>query len=132
MRVFSSSAARAAAAILALSGVLAATPALAAHTDGVSPGWKLCRASDPDQRIEGCTQVIAGAAKETKHNQLAAYVNRAGAYQAKGDYARAIEDYGRALEVEPGSAVVLLARGGAEHLKGDLDAALADYDQAIA
>ncbi len=102
------SAARAAArarfsAAVILSSALIGAPALAAHQGGVSPGWSQCRAADPDARIAGCTQVIAAIAKENPHNQAAAYVNRAGAYQAKGDFAHALEDFGKALEIDPKS-----------------------------
>ncbi|MDP3067335.1 MAG: tetratricopeptide repeat protein, partial [Methylocystis sp.] len=124
--------ARCPAAIIAASLLAFSAPAMAAHKGGVSPAWGQCRAPDPDARIAGCTQVIQEIDKETPHNKVAAYVNRAGAYQAKGDYAHALEDFGKALEFEPKSSVILAARGAAHHAKGDLDSSLADYDQAIA
>ncbi len=41
-----------------------------------------CRGADPDARIAGCTEIIARGSKETKRNQITAYINRAGAYHS--------------------------------------------------
>jgi hypothetical protein len=69
-----------------LVSALSPASAYAEHeNDGVNPGWSQCRSTNPDERIKGCDQVISAVEKETKHNQLAAYINRASAYQAKGD-----------------------------------------------
>jgi tetratricopeptide (TPR) repeat protein len=94
-------------------------------------GWPRCRGTDPDGRIAGCSEVIAGIDGESPRNKIAAYVNRAGAYQIKGDYARALEDLAKALEFDPKSALLLTGRGGVHHAQGDLDAAIADYTRAI-
>ena len=72
-------------------------------------------------RIAGCTSVINHIAKESRHNKIAAYFNRAGAYEAKADWDRAIEDYTKALEFDPKSATILSARASAYRGKGDLD-----------
>ena len=98
--------ARCPAAVIAASLLVVSAPAMAAHKGGVSPAWSQCRAPEPDARIAGCTLVIQEISKETPHNKVAAYVNRAGAYQAKGDYAHALEDFGKALEIEPKSSVI--------------------------
>lgn len=97
-----------------------------------SASWPQCRSADPDRRIAGCTEIIGKIGSESRHNKVAAYVNRASAYQAKGDYDKAIEDYGKALEVDPKSAAVFYDRASAWRGKSDLERALADYDQAIA
>lgn len=95
-------------------------------------GWAGCRSVDADSRISGCTQVIDNISKQSKHNKIAAYANRAGAYQTKGDWDHAVADFGKALELDPKSAVILSSRGAAYRGKGDFDHALADYDAAIA
>ena len=59
-----SSVPRAAAAVAFCAGLIASSTVFAAHKPGVSPGWKLCRSSSPDDRIAGCTQVIAEIGKE--------------------------------------------------------------------
>ncbi|MFM9152939.1 MAG: tetratricopeptide repeat protein, partial [Methylocystis sp.] len=111
---------------------LSPASAYAEHeNDGVNPGWSQCRSINPDERIKGCDQVISAVEKETKHNQLAAYINRASAYQAKGDLAKAILDYSKALEVDASSLVALTARGAAYYATRAFDKAIADYDKVI-
>src|SRR5208282_3609343 len=112
--------------------VVAATVAFAIPANAKGGGWPKCHGADPEGRIAGCSQVIERIAKESRHNKIAAYFNRAGAYQIKGDYDHAVEDFGKALEIDPKSSVILSARGAAYRAKGDLDHALADYDAAIA
>ncbi len=66
--------------------VVAFSLALAASVFAKGGGWPRCRGADPDGRIAGCTEVIARIAKESRHNKIAAYFNRGGAYQAKSDF----------------------------------------------
>ncbi len=51
---------------------------------GAAPkdGWAECRGANPEGRIAGCTSVIDHIAKESIHNKVAAYFNRAGAFAA--------------------------------------------------
>ena len=60
-----------------------------------------------------------------------AYNNRGMAYGEKGDYDHAIEDYNRAIDLEPDYADAYHNRGVAYHQKGDYDHAIVDYDRAI-
>lgn len=101
------------------------------ENDGVNPGWSQCRSTNPDERIKGCDQVISAITNETKHNQLAAYINRASAYQAKGDLSKAILDYSKALEVDASSLVALTARGAAYYAAREFEKAITDYDKVI-
>ncbi len=96
------------------------------------PGWAGCRAANPDERIAGCSNVIADLSKETPHGQVAAYVNRASAYQAKGNLDAALADLGKAIGIDPKSAAALAARAGVYQARGEFDKAIADYDQAAA
>ena len=75
--------------------------------------------------------MIANLAKESLHNKIAAYVNRGGAYQTKGEFDRAVADYDKALELDGKNALILNARAWAERAKGELDKAIADYAAAI-
>jgi tetratricopeptide (TPR) repeat protein len=93
--------------------------------------WAGCRSANPGDRIAGCTGVIDHIAKESRHNKIAAYFNRAGAYAAKADWDRAIADYTKALEFDPKSATILSARAVAYRGKGDLDRALAEYSAVL-
>src|SRR6185295_11334765 len=60
-----------------------------------------------------------------------AYTNRGLARYQKGDYAGAIEDLNKALQIRPGLAVAYLNRAAAFRATGDLAGALKDLDKAI-
>jgi tetratricopeptide (TPR) repeat protein len=94
--------------------------------------WTRCRGADPDARIAGCSQVIARESKESKRNRIVAFINRGGAYQAKGDFDQAIADLNKALQLDPKSALAFSDRASIYRAKGDLDRTIADYDAAIA
>ena len=94
--------------------------------------WPRCRGADPDARIAGCSRVIARGGKESKRNRVVAFINRGGAYQAKGDFDRAIADLDKALQLDPKSALALSDRASIYRARGDLDRTIADYDAVIA
>jgi tetratricopeptide (TPR) repeat protein len=60
-----------------------------------------------------------------------AFINRGGAYQAKGDFDQAIADLDKALQLDPKSALALSDRASIYRARGDLDRTIADYDAAI-
>jgi tetratricopeptide (TPR) repeat protein len=64
-------------------------------------------------------------------NNAKAYIERGGAYSAKGDYDRAIADYNQALRLDPNNAVAYSNRGKAYSDKGDYDRAIEDHNQAL-
>jgi tetratricopeptide (TPR) repeat protein len=97
-----------------------------------SDRWMGCRGADIDARITGCTEVIGRGSRETTRDQITAYINRGGAYRAKGDFDRALADLDKALRLDPKSALALLERASNYHAKGEFDRAIADYDGAIA
>jgi len=64
------------------------------------------------------------------------YLNRALAFKGEGEYARALADANKALELAPADPVALRGRGDiyvarGKRAEGDLDAAVADYSEAI-
>jgi tetratricopeptide (TPR) repeat protein len=61
-----------------------------------------------------------------------AYTNRGFAYSSVHDYQRAIEDYNRAIDLNPAYAPIYNNRGNAYGALGDNTSAIKDYDQAIA
>ena len=83
----------------------------------------------PDQRIVGCTAVIA--ARPAADVLLSAYRNRAFAFAVKGQFARALEDYDEAIRLAPNDSELFNNRGNVHRFNGDVDRALADLDQAI-
>ncbi len=90
-----------------------------------------CGNANPDIRISGCSAIIdAGtASREIVAN---AYINRGVAYDSKGEYDRAIEDYDKAIALNPNDASFYYNRGNTYDYKGEYDRAITDYDQAIA
>ena len=67
-----------------------------------------------------------------KGDKLAeAFNNRGMAYRSKDDIDRAIQDYNRAIQINPKSASAFNNRGVAYDYKGDYERAIQDYDQAI-
>jgi tetratricopeptide (TPR) repeat protein len=99
----------------------------------------LCRAAaadpcddlrDPEPRIVACTQSIKSG-KWKGNNQAINYGNRGRAYEAKGDYDRAIADYNQAISLSPKNYTFYNSRGISHRNKGDIDRAIADYNQAI-
>ncbi len=113
-----------------LAGILLAGAAARAQTPQ-ERGW--CEGEDAttvDQRIEGCSAVIK--AGRDKADKLAeAFNNRGVGYRLKGDFDRAIQDYGQAIKLNAKFAAAYNNRGVAYDHKGEYDRAIADYDQAI-
>ncbi len=93
--------------------------------------WMGCRGANLDARIVSCSRLIERGRRETKSNQITAYMNRGAAYRAKGDFDRALADLDKALKLYPKSARALMERASIYHAKGEFDRAIADYDAAI-
>lgn len=91
---------------------------------------ELCSGSDPDLVISSCTLVIGNDAYPVKDRALA-LVNRGTAWSKKGDLAKAIDDYTRAIELEPGFALAHANRGAMYAGQKDDERALAEFQKAI-
>lgn len=64
-------------------------------------------------------------------SDAAAYVERGNKYRNKGEYDRAIDDYGEAIRLNPQFVAAFNYLGIAYASKGQHDRAIADYDEAI-
>ena len=60
-----------------------------------------------------------------------AYNNRGNTYNGKGAYDQAIEDFDKAIELNPKLTEAYYNRGNAYYGKKDYDKAIADYNKAI-
>jgi hypothetical protein len=83
-----------------------------------------------DTVITSCTALI-GSGSYAGRDLSTVYVIRATAYQRKGELGHAIQDYDRAIGLDPSGATAYYNRGVAYGRKADWDRAIQDYDQAI-
>jgi tetratricopeptide (TPR) repeat protein len=77
-----------------------------------------------------CSGMIAGAWLLAR-NDARHYHRQADEKMSAGDFAGAIADYDRALEISPNYARGYIDRGDARKAKGEYDAAVADYELAL-
>jgi tetratricopeptide (TPR) repeat protein len=85
-----------------------------------------CRDSnDHDLRIKVCSSMI-----QRDPTDASAYHSRGVAYQLKGDFASAMSDYNKAIELKPDYAPAYESRGRAFASKGDYTSAVADVTKA--
>ena len=113
------------------------TPAIAglglillAHT-GHADDLGDCNGNDTQRIIDGCSAII-DRRTESAASIAIAYNNRGNAYSDKGEIDWAIEDYDRAIALDPKYPLTYYNRGNAFSKRGDIDLAIKDYDRAIA
>ena len=87
-----------------------------------------CRFGTHQVAIDACNAEIAKGNKDL--TQLAWFF-RALAYEAVGDYRKAIEDFDALLDATPRISAYLRERGFLYERLGDYDHAVADYDHAV-
>ena len=94
--------------------------------------WGPCKdlRSAPDVRIGACTAVIQSG-QETPLSLAVAYNDRGYAYDDKGEYDRAIQDYGEAIRLNPDFAFAYNNRGIAYRSKGEYDRAIQYFNQVL-
>lgn len=117
-------------AVLVIASGLILGGAEAAPLENCVKGEQAYQARDYDLEIELYTQCIDEDGP-TRAKLAIAYNNRGVAHHAKGDPDSAIEDYDRALSLDPGYAAAFSNRGMAHVAKGAFVHALEDYDRAI-
>lgn len=83
-----------------------------------------------DEKIAACSAVIADEAQSAPH-RADAYTSRGVVYFKRGDFNRAIPDFGEAIKLAPEDASAYEDRGNAYYSQRDYDRALADFSEAI-
>jgi tetratricopeptide (TPR) repeat protein len=89
-----------------------------------------CFSDDIERRLAGCTALIDSGIEG--HDLATALSMRALAHSLKGNYAAAIPDYDRAIDITPDFAVALNNRAWAYYKWGKAGEGLADVERSIA
>ncbi len=88
-----------------------------------------------DRQIAACTALIRSVKKSMlilpPPYLVSAFANRGNVYMKKGQYERAIQDYGQALQLSPNYTTILYNRGEAFLASAQWDTAIRDFGQAI-
>lgn len=113
----------------AWSGLLLIAVLLIAAAPAAADDFETCAKASGDRAIAACTRAIDSG--QHKDKDLASlHYNRGWEYDEKGEYKRAIEDYDRAIELNP-RPNYYTNRGLAYSSLDDFDRAIEDYDEAI-
>jgi tetratricopeptide (TPR) repeat protein len=117
-----------------LTAVLGVAPLAQAENTAPASAWANCKGREgawTELRVSACSDVIKSG-KVTGEDLAKAHYSRANAYLANGDYALAIGDYDRALEIGRDDPDALSERCWARALVGaELDQALSDCNAAL-
>jgi tetratricopeptide (TPR) repeat protein len=116
--------------LVILSGAFCAVAAQAPCAQSYEAFYRKCfEDADSDQVIVSCTAVIARGLVE-KADLATAYKNRGNAYDDKGQYSRALEDFGQAVETNPQDAEAFNSRGVTYIALESYALAVRDFDEA--
>src|SRR5262249_13022744 len=89
-----------------------------------------CKQASGDVAIAACTRAIASG-RYAGHDLAKLHYDRALEYANKGDYDRAIQDFGQAIKINPNHVGPLYSRGRTYSNKGLWARAIQDYGEAI-
>ena len=114
-----------------LAGMLLTSLAEVALAQDYDEPFKKCYSNGiPDQVIVSCSAVIARGLAD-KEDLATAHKNKGNAYDDKGEYDHALEEYEQALATNPQDADVFNSRGTTYIALGRYELAIQDFDQAI-
>jgi tetratricopeptide (TPR) repeat protein len=118
---------------LALAALVAAGAGLLPASAQTMQDWNWCKATEGvplDLQIKGCTALI-DSGRQPKDVLAAAHNYRGYSWHGKGQFARAIEDYTRAIQLMPDYADAYSNRGADYNNLGRYDLAIHDLSEAI-
>jgi tetratricopeptide (TPR) repeat protein len=117
--------------LIVLASALSAGAAAEASAQDYDQFFKRCYTESlPDHVIVSCSAVVSRGLAD-KEDLATAYKNRGNAYDDKGEYARAIEDYDAAVRINPSDADAFNSRGTTYAALGRYERAVMDFDEAI-
>jgi murein DD-endopeptidase MepM/ murein hydrolase activator NlpD len=82
-----------------------------------------------EDQIRACTKVLAGTPSRLRLS--VAYFNRGWAFNLSGRYERALQDFDKAIALEPDFEQAFRSKGDAYRRKGMIKQAIAEFDRAI-
>lgn len=88
------------------------------------------KVDDHDQVISELTHIIDH--HDEYKNDAAMYFIRGNSWRAKGEHDKAIQDFDKAIALDPDDADTYYYRGNSWYTKGEPDKAIRDFDKAIA
>jgi len=117
--------------LVILAGALSTQATQAPWAQGYEAFYRKCYDNaDPDQIIVSCTAVISR--RLVDNGELAtAYKNRGNAYDDKGQYEQALEDFDRAVATNPQDSDAFNSRGTTFTALGRYELAVRDFDEAV-
>lgn len=89
-----------------------------------------CRTKMAEERISACTKVISKGGVDNKTLGIA-YSLRGSSYNSTTDRDKAIADFMRAIELDPGTSDAHVAQGLIHMVRNEKDKALAEYGEAL-
>lgn len=89
------------------------------------------RRSVPDRETSRKKAKERETSRKTREPEDEAFVKRGLKRQAEGDYAGAVEEFNRAIELNPECAKAWEGRGVSREVQGDMEGARADYAKSI-
>ena len=115
---------------IVLAVLLASGACWAGGLEDYKAGWVAGKRGNYDQAIDLLTKAIKSG--ELSNESLGrAYGNRGICWKAKKQYAKAIADYNKAIEISPKNAKTYYNLGNIWLTKKQYDKAIADYNKAI-
>ncbi|MBZ0210013.1 MAG: tetratricopeptide repeat protein [Hyphomicrobium sp.] len=97
---------------------------------GMSQDLASCTAARDRSAAAACTRVM-NSGRLPREQMYIGHFNRGTAYQRAGDFAKAISDFTKVLELKPDFLRAYEARGMVHDDRGEKDMALADLDEAV-
>ncbi len=120
--------------LLFVIAVVALAAGARAESVTTTRAWSNCQGGEgvwPEMRITGCSDVIKSGSADGSDLTIA-YYNRANARLQNGEYRKAIDDYTRAIDLDPQNASALHERCFARAILGvDLEDALSDCNESL-
>jgi|SRR5580658_375382 tetratricopeptide (TPR) repeat protein len=92
--------------------------------------WAVCRGHDSERLIRACTAILK-AGRQTPGDLARAFFNRGRAWSDEAQYERAIQDFDRAIKLDPDYPDAFNHRALAYSGLGDYEHAIKDFDEAI-